>query len=256
MRLPRRLQHGEAATLVEHLDELRSRLIVCLISVALTTTVTFVFHGQLLNWLNRALPARLHKPVTFGVAEPFLTSFKISVVAGFALALPIVLWQVWSFLAPALEEHTQHVISGFVGLATILLAGGVAFGYFVILPAAVHFLTAYDQHHYTILVRARDYYSFAIMVLTTMGVVFELPLFVLALVRIGALSTARLRRTRRVGYFIVICVAVALPGIDPVTTTLTAVPLVLLYEGSIWLCVLADRVWGPSTVRRLAHKLR
>jgi sec-independent protein translocase protein TatC len=252
LRLPRRLGHGEEATLVEHLDELRSRMIVGLVSLAATTTVAFVFHGRLLNWLNRPLPARLHKPVTFGVAEPFMTSFKISMMAGLVLAFPIILWQFWSFLAPALEERTQRIIAGFVAVATGLLVVGILFGYFVALPPAIHFLTGYDQQHYQILVRARDYYSFVLMVLAGMGVVFELPIFVLALVRIGIVTTTRLRRTRRVGYFIVACVAVALPGVDPVTTTLEALPLFVLYESSIWLSVLAERLWGPAPLRHLA----
>jgi sec-independent protein translocase protein TatC len=252
LRLPRRLRHGEEATLVEHLDELRSRLIVCLVALALTSAVTFAFHGYLLGWLNRPLPRRFHQPVTFGVTEPFVTSLKISLTVGFALALPIVLWQVWSFLAPAVDERTQRLIAGFVGFATGLLIAGVVFAYFVVLPPAIHFLTGYDKQHYDILVRARDYYSFVIMILAGMGVLFELPLFVLALVRIGIVTTRRLRRSRRVGYFLVAVVGLALPGPDPVTTALEVLPLWVLYELSIWLAVLSDRIWGPAPLRRLA----
>jgi sec-independent protein translocase protein TatC len=255
MRLPRRLRHGEEATLVEHLDELRSRIIVSLAALATTTVVAFVFHGRLLDWLNRPLPSRLHKPVTFGVAEPFMTSFKISMMAGLVLAFPIVLWQLWSFLAPALEEGKQRIIAGFVAVSAVLLVVGIVFGYFVVLPPAIHFLTGYDSEHYQILVRARDYYSFVTMVLAAMGIVFELPIFVLALVRIGIVTTNTLRRTRKVGYFIVACVSVALPGIDPVTTTIEMVPLLALYEASIWLAVLSDRIWGPAPLRRLVHDI-
>ena len=118
---------------------------------------------------------------------------------------------------------------------------GIVFGYFVALPAAVHYLTNYDKNLYDIRIRARDYYSFATMVMLAMALVFELPILVIALVRLGILSTARLRRERRLGYFIVACIAVALPGIDPVTTVIEAIPLVILYELSIWLSVLLER---------------
>jgi sec-independent protein translocase protein TatC len=241
-RLPRRLEHGEEATLVEHLDELRTRIFVCLGALLIGLIVGYVLHDHLIHWLNRPLPeGRVGRPITFGVAEPFLTSFKISLYAGFLLALPVILWQGWSFLAPALEEASQRRVIGFVFLATGLLVAGIAFGYFVALPAAVHYLTNYDKHLYDIRIRARDYYSFASMVMLAMAVVFELPILVIALVRLGILSTARLRRERRLGYFIVACIAVALPGIDPVTTVIEAVPLVILYELSIWLSVLLER---------------
>src|SRR5919201_1768028 len=109
-RLPRRLRHDEEATLVEHLDEFRTRLIICLVSVALALIVTYVFHDRILHWLNRPLPHRVGKPVTFGVAEPFLTTFWVCIWAAFLLALPIILWQIWAFLAPAFAESVQQSI--------------------------------------------------------------------------------------------------------------------------------------------------
>jgi sec-independent protein translocase protein TatC len=244
MRLPRRLGHGEEATLVEHLDELRSRIIVALVALVATTTVTFIFHHHLVEWLERPLPPDRRELITFGVAEPFLTSFKISLMAGIALAFPVLLWQVWSFLAPAFDESSQRIVALFVAFASVLLACGVAFGYWLVLPQALHFLTHYDDRLYDIQIRARDYFSFALAVLAAVGIVFELPIFVLGLVRIGILSTYTLRHNRRLGYFLVVVVAVLLPGIDPVTTVFEGVPLVFLYEGSIWLAVLVERRFG------------
>src|SRR5262245_27659017 len=136
--LPRRLRHGEEATLVEHLGELRARLVVSLVALAVTFGVVYAFNNSLLDWLNRPLPEDLRKPTTFGVAEPFVTTFMVCFWASLLLALPIVLWQVWSFMAPALEEHAQRIIAGFTLFACFLLVTGVAFGYFVVLPAAVH----------------------------------------------------------------------------------------------------------------------
>ena len=241
MNLPRRLRHGEEATLVEHLEELRTRIFVALGALAVGFAVAFVFRGHLLHWLNAPLPAGKGKPITLSPAEPFLTSMKISLLAGLALALPVVLWQLWSFLAPAVEPNAERIVLMFVLLATVLLAAGVAFGYWIVLPKAVHFLTNFDDQYYNAQLRARDYYGFVMMVLLAIGVVFELPIFILALVRLDVLSTSTLRKNRRLGYFIVAVVAVLLPGIDPVTTTFEMVPLIALYELSIWLCVLVER---------------
>ena len=240
-RLPRRLSHGEEATLVEHLDELRSRIFVSLGALVVGFAVAFVFHRHLLHWLNAPLPAGRGNPITLGVAEPFLTAMKVSLMAGFALALPVVLWQLWSFLAPAVEEHAERMVLVFVLFATVLLIAGVAFGYWIVLPKAIQFLTNFDQHQFNIQIRAKDYYSFVLTVLFAVGLVFELPIFLLALVRLEVLSTKTLRSNRRLGYFIVAVIAVLLPGIDPVTTTLEAIPLIALYELSIWLAVLMDK---------------
>jgi sec-independent protein translocase protein TatC len=240
-RLPRRLGHTEEATLVEHLDELRSRIIVCLLAVGAAFIVAYVFHGHLIHWLERALPEKHRHLLTLGVAEPFLTSIWVSIWAGFLIALPVVLWQLWSFLAPAFEAHTQRLVAYFVLLSTVLLAFGLTFGYFVALPAAVHFLTNYDNNLFNVQIRARDYITFSMTVLLAVALVFELPIFVLALVRLGVLTTQQLRSNRRLGYFIVAVVGVLLPGIDPVTTAVETIPLWILYESSIWLSVFVDR---------------
>ena len=241
MRLPRRLRHGEEASLVEHLDELRSRIIVCLLAVSVAFIVAYVFHAHLIHWLEHALPEKHRHLLTLGVAEPFLTSIWVSIWAGFLIALPVVLWQLWSFLAPAFEMHTQRLVAYFVLLSTLLLGFGLTFGYFVALPAAVHFLTNYDNNLFNVQIRARDYITFSMTVLLAVALVFELPIFVLALVRLGVLTTQQLRSNRRLGYFIVAVVGVLLPGIDPVTTLVETIPLWILYEFSIWLSVFIER---------------
>jgi sec-independent protein translocase protein TatC len=252
-RLPRRLEHGEEVTLVEHLEELRQRIFVCLGALILGFVVTYVFHRHLLHWLNRPLPAHVARPTTFGVAEPFLTVMKISLFGAILLAAPVILWQLWSFLAPAVGAEHERRILGFVFFATGLLAAGVVFGYFVALPAAVHYLTNYDKQEFHIQLRARDYYSFVTMVLLAMGLVFELPVFVLALVRIGILSTRQLRKNRRIGYFVVACIGVALPGIDPITTCIEILPLWVLFELSIWLSAMVERRRPDATLTAPWH---
>lgn len=243
MRPPRRLRHGEEATLVEHLDELRSRILISLATLVVGTVVAFVFQHRILHALIQPLPPKRQHLLTLGVAEPFLVTFKICIWAGLGLAFPVVLWQIWGFFAPAVAERSQRLVMGFVAFSSGLLAGGVVFAYYAVLPAALKFLTSYNDATYNIQIRASDYFGFVLLTLVGVGVVFELPVFVLALVRLGVLTSNRLRHTRRLGYFIVAVVAVALPGIDPVTTTLEAVPLFVLYEGSIWLSVFMERYW-------------
>jgi sec-independent protein translocase protein TatC len=245
--LPRRLRHGEEATLVEHLGELRTRLFISLIALTAGFTVAYAFHGRLLDWLNRPLPDNLQKPTTFSPIEPFTTSVMVSLWAGLLLALPIIFWQVWAFLAPAFEEHRQRSMALLVAFATVLGLGGVAFGYFVILPPAIHFLTNFDSAHYTILIRARDYYRFVSFVLLGVALAFEVPVFVLALVRLRILTAAKLRSTWRIGVFVMTVIGVLLPGVDPVSTILSVIPLVALYVLSIGLATFLEPRWRSET---------
>jgi sec-independent protein translocase protein TatC len=240
-RPPRRLGHGEEATLVEHLEELRQRLFVCLGTLLVGFVVAYVFHRHLIHWLELALPKSDRRLTTLTIGEPFMTSLWLSVYAGFLLALPVIIWQAWAFFLPAFAAGHQRMLRLFVFIATLLLGVGVAFGYFLALPAASHFLANYDHHEYQSFIRARDYIGFAAKVLVAMAIVFELPLFVIGLTKIGVLSTRTLRRSRRIGYFIVCCVGVLLPGVDPVTTIIETVPLLVLYEASIWAAVLLER---------------
>ena len=167
----------------------------------------------------------------------------MSLWAALLIALPIVFWQLWAFLAPAIEEHRQRSIALLVAFATVLGLGGVAFGYYVILPPAIHFLTGYDEPHYHILIRARDYYKFVAFVLLGVALAFEVPVFVLALVRLRILSAAKLRSTWRMGIFVMTVIGVLLPGVDPVSTLLSVIPLVTLYVLSIGLATFLEPRW-------------
>jgi sec-independent protein translocase protein TatC len=245
---PRRLSHGEEATLVEHLDELRSRLIVSLLAVGVAAGVAFAFHHRIVNWLVEPLPEEHRKLWTFSPIEPFSTSMKLSIYAGLLLALPVVLWQFWSFLAPAVEEDAQKIVARFVAFATALVLAGIAFAYWVVLPPALHFLTNYDDSLYAIQIRAKDYLGFVTVTFLAVAIVFQLPIFILALVRLRVLTADRLRKNRRTGYVVCVAIAVLLPSVDPVSLVLESVPLLLLFEGSIWLSVLFERRWERAGV--------
>jgi sec-independent protein translocase protein TatC len=240
--LPRRLGHGEEATLVEHLEEFRSRLIVALFAIIPIFIVTFVFHERIMEWLTGPLPDD-KKLVTLGVTEPFTTSVKVSFIAAIAIALPILLWQAWAFLAPAVEPHFERVILVFVLIAMTLFVCGVLFMYYIVLPRALDFLTSYDDNIYDIQIRASYYYSFAAMTLLAGGLAFLMPIFVLALVRLRVLTSDRLRKNRRIAYVVLLVFAILLPTVDPISLAFETIPLLVLYEMSVWLSVLMERRW-------------
>jgi sec-independent protein translocase protein TatC len=244
--LPRRLRHGEEATLVDHLGELRARLVISLITLGVAFAVIFPFHEHLVEWLKEPLPDD-KRLVTLGVTEPFTTSIKVSFYAAIAVALPVLLYQLWAFLAPAVDESTQRVLSVFVALATALFAAGIAFGYTIVLPRALTFLTEYDDELYDVQIRASYYYGFVSLALLGMALVFELPIFILALVRLRVLTADRLRRNRRMGIFLVVLVAALLPTVDPVSLAFEAIPMLILFELSIWLAVFMERRWERSS---------
>ncbi len=250
--LPHRLRHGEEATLVEHLDELRSRIIVSLLALAPAFALTYAFHERIIEWLTGPLPDD-RALVTLGVTEPFTTSVKVSLIAAFAIALPVVLWQIWAFLAPAVEPHFQRIVLVLVGFATVLFACGVLFMYYVVLPRALDFLTSYDEDLYDIQIRASYYYSFVSFMLLAGGIAFLLPVFVLGLVRLRVLSTDTLRRNRRIAFVVLLVFAALLPTVDPVSLAFELIPLLLLYEVSLWLAVLLERRWQRSLDDDLAE---
>jgi len=247
--LPRRLGHEEEASLVEHLAELRHRLFICLGSIIPAFALAYAFHDDLIERLEELLPPGHQNLVAFGVTEPFITSLKVSFYAAIALVLPVILWQVWAFLAPAVKDDTQRVLGAFVVLSTALFATGLVFCYVIVLPRALTFLVEYDSDLYTTQIRASYYLSFVALTLLAFGIAFQMPIFVLALVRIGVLTSARLRSNRRIGYVVMLVFAILLPTVDPVSLVLEVAPLLVLYELSIWLSVVMERRWERSAAQ-------
>jgi sec-independent protein translocase protein TatC len=242
-RLPRRLRHGEEATLVEHLGELRARLVISLVAIFLPATIIFVaFRQELVELLIRPLPDD-KSLVTLGVTEPFFTSLKVSFFAGLAIGLPIVLYQLWSFLAPALDESAQRVVAVAAAIGATLFAAGVVFAYVVVLPKALFFLTNFNEDLFQVDVRASYYFSFVLVALLGMGLVFELPIFVLTLVRLRIVTAAQLRTHWRFGVVGVFLVAILLPTVDPVSLAFEVVPLLALYFVSVVLAGYMEKRW-------------
>jgi sec-independent protein translocase protein TatC len=200
---------------------------------------------------ERATPkADPRRPVTLGVGEPFIATVKLAAYAALLISLPLVLYQGYAFILPAFSPEERRVVIPLMAMVPVLFVGGAAFGYFVVLPNAVDFLQNFNDDQFDILLQARDYYRFAIMVLIAMGLLFQIPVGILALTRTGVLTVAQLRANRRYALLVIAVMAMLLPGTDPVTMLLAMAPLLVLYEGSILLAALLDRRAARSAARR------
>lgn len=235
------VSHEDRLTLVEHLDELRARLIVCIVVLGVALALCFWQNHLLLEIAQGPLPSNHHRLITFGVTEPFTTTLTVSAYGAIVLSLPIVLWQLYAYILPAFSEAEKRVILPILLLFPVLFAAGIAFAYFVVMPAAVHFLLNFNDEQFNVQVRARDYYSFFSMTMIACGLVFQLPLAIIAVTRLGIVSVDQLRKNRRYAYLVISIVAAALPGVDPVSMLLEMVPLLALYELSIVLARVLGR---------------
>jgi sec-independent protein translocase protein TatC len=238
-------------TLVEHLDELRTRIIISVAAFVVAFALCFWQNSRLLDIANGPLPNDL-TPITFGVAEPFTTTVTISAYAALVISLPVVLYQAYAFVLPALTQREKRVVVPFLIMVPGLFVAGVVFGYFVVLPAATKFLLNFNDSQFNIQVRAHDYYSFFTLTLAVMGLIFQLPIGILAVTRLGIVSPEQLSANRRYAYVLLLIVAMLLPGTDPVTMLIEAVPLILLFEASVLLARMFGRPADEATEPEIA----
>jgi sec-independent protein translocase protein TatC len=296
----RPVSHEDRLSLVEHLDELRSRLMIC----AAVLVVAFAFslwqQNRLLHVLNRPLEnttsaqgkgpleqnakfqkevgialrstsasltalaaterpsperARLQasirslnravaqlpteapkrQPVTLGVSEPFTTSLTVALAFAVLLSLPLILYQLYAFILPAFTPRERQVAIPLMSMIPFLFVAGVVFAYYLVLPPAIKFLQGYNNGSYDILVQAKDYYKFELLTMISLGVLFQMPVGILAMTKLGIITPRQLRKNRRYAIVIIAVVAMLLPGTDPITMLISMVPLLVLFEGSILL---------------------
>jgi sec-independent protein translocase protein TatC len=306
--------HDDRLSLVDHLDELRSRLIICVLAVVVLFALCLWQNDRLLSVVNhpletqtqkqinkgtgplgeiastqkgiravaladratlvellrpgsglsattraalqtrlaaldvtiKALPNRVegNKPVTLGIGEPFTMTLMVAGMFSLILAMPLLLYQIYAFIVPAFTPHERRVAIPLLMMVPVLFIAGVVFGYFLVLPAAVRFLQNFNTDEFNVLVQARDYYKFVAMTLLAMGLVFQVPVGILALVRLHVVSVAQLRKNRRYALVAIAVVAMVLPGTDPVTMLIDMVPLIVLYE----LSILLASIFAPKPV--------
>jgi sec-independent protein translocase protein TatC len=182
------------------------------------------------------------QPITLGVTEPFVTTFTVAAYAALLLSLPLILWQAYAFVLPAFSPAERRVALPLMLMVPFLFLCGVAFGYFVALPRAINFLQNFNDQSFDILIRASDYYKFSVVLLAVIGLLFQIPVGVLAVTRLGVVSARQLARNR--GYIILalsVVAAVATPTPDPVTMLIAMAPLVILFELSIILARVFER---------------
>ncbi len=303
MRIPiaiAKIAHDDQLSLVGHLDELRSRIIVSLVAVAIAFAFCFWQNNALLHVINMPLahqteqqvrdghgplgatyrvqqstrdvavqlrtvvgllhtpglkrvnaslnrdiaqlsaPPQGDRPVTLGIGEPFTTTVTVSLIFALILALPIVLWQLYGFLLPALQPEQRRHIRPLMYAIPVLFVTGVAFGYFVVLPAALHFFQNFNSAQFNVLVQAAPYYKFAASTILAMGLLFQVPVGILAITRAGVVTPRQLRRHRRYAVAACALVAAILPG-DAITMLLETVPLYLLFELSLLIATISER---------------
>ncbi|HZO05928.1 MAG TPA: twin-arginine translocase subunit TatC [Solirubrobacterales bacterium] len=240
MRRVKAIAPEDQLSLVEHLDELRARIVVSVAVFGVALALCFWQNSLLLELASGPLPSDHDQLITFGVTEPFTTTMTVAAYGAIILSLPIILFQMYAYLLPAFSREQQRAILPLLLLIPALFIAGVAFGYFVVLPAAASFLLNFNDAQFNIQVRAKDYYGFFAQTVLATGIVFQIPVGILAVTRLGIVSVDQLKKNRRYAYLGCAVIAAALPGIDPVSMLLETAPLLALYELSI---VLA-RVFG------------
>jgi sec-independent protein translocase protein TatC len=239
MRRIRPISHEDRLSVVDHLDELRSRLIISALAFGVAWAFTAWQNHLVLEIVNDPLPPGF-KPITLGPAEAFYTTLTNSAYAALLISLPVILYQLYAFVLPAFSPTERRVATPLLLLVPVLFIAGVVFCYFVVLTPALDFLLHFNDDEFNTEVRARDYYSFVTLLMLAMGIGFQIPVGVLAACKLGVTSPAQLRRGRRFAIVGVVVLASLLPTLDPLTLILESVPLYALYELSIVMAA----AWG------------
>ena len=251
MRRIRPISHEDRLSVVEHLDELRTRLIVCALAFGAAWALTAWQNDLVLEIVNKPLPDKIPEPITLGPAEAFYTTLTNSAYAALLIALPVILYQVYAFVLPAFSPAERRVATPLLLLVPLLFITGVVFCYFIVLTPALDFLLNFNADEFNTQVRARDYYSFVTLLMIAMGIGFQIPIGVIAACRLGVTSPEKLRKNRRYAIVAIAVLASLLPTLDPVTLLLEMIPLIALYELSIWLASVLGRP-SPEVTEQVA----
>ncbi len=234
------LSSDDRLPLLEHLVELRKRLTWCLIAGTVGVLVAAIFNGFLFNALLwplqqvKGLPESAYQITTFSPSEPFMISLKVWVVGGLILASPILIWQLWAFLAPAFTSTEKRYFYPIVISTTLLFLGGVALAYFLVLPKGLNFLLTFGMGSFNVQNRASDYFTFTALFILAFGICFELPVVLVLLARVGVVDDRFLRKNRRYAILVLaIASAIITPSQDAFSMLAMFVPLYVLYEVSI-----------------------
>ncbi|MGO0122046.1 twin-arginine translocase subunit TatC [Desulfothermobacter acidiphilus] len=222
--------------MVEHLEELRRVLIVSVVAVAVFSLFSALFYRKILALLLSPLTRAGYKVIFTAPTEAFMTIVKVCVFSGFLIALPIILWQIWNFLSPALEATEKRYFVLFVFGSFVLFVGGVLFGFFGVYRYGLAFLLRFGGDYLIPMLTVGKYISFTIYFLIPFGIIFELPLISYLLARLELISSKFLAAKRKYAFLVIIIIAAAItPTPDAFTCLLMAGPMYLLYELSVYI---------------------
>jgi sec-independent protein translocase protein TatC len=242
----RPISHEDRLSVVDHLDELRSRLIVCVVAFCVAWSLTAWQNHLVLEIVNAPLPNDI-EPITLGPAEAFYTTLTNSAYAALLISLPVILYQLYAFLLPAFSPGERRVATPMMMLVPVLFITGVVFCYFVVLGPAMQFLLNFNADEFNTQVRARDYYSFVTLLMLAMGIAFQIPVGILVACKLRITTPQQLRRGRRYAALVIVVLAALLPTIDPLSLILESIPMYLLYELSILLASAWGQPLGDAT---------
>ena len=243
MNVPRRVTPDEQIDLVDHLDELRSRIIIVLSVLAVAMTVLFWKSGQMLDFLQKPLEDAVPNFQGFlatSPLDPIMTSISIAIYGGLLITLPVLTYQLYAFVLPAFpEEHHKH-IKPMVWSVPVLFLIGVVFGWYLVVPPSLDFLLGFNSDQFNIQLTAQKYIQFVLLTLLAMGIVFEMPMVMMTLGRLGVVSSAMMKRHWRISIVALAVLAMLLPGVDPISYIVEFIPLLILYGLSYFLVKLVE----------------
>jgi sec-independent protein translocase protein TatC len=238
----RRLGHEDEVSVVDHLDELRNRLLVSLICLGVAFAVAFWRHQDLIRLLLHPVPDKITpKLLVTGVGEQFAVDVKLSFWAAVIVALPVLFYQLYAYVIPAFNPDRTARTWPLLVLVPALFTAGAVFSYLVVIPAAAKFLLQFDSELYNVQPRALDWYEFCATMMLAMGIIFELPAAVMLFTKVGIVNSRLMRRYRRHAVVALAVLAAALPGVDPISMIMELLPLLVLYEFSIVLARMVER---------------
>ncbi len=231
----RRADPDARLSIVEHLSELRSRIAIAVVVLVAAFAALYAFNGWLLDILLDPLAPEYRSLLALSPTEPFLVTLKVVLGAAILVTLPVLLYQLYAYVVPALGSQTRRKMLVVVGSVSLLFIGGVVFVYFLVLPVALQWLLGFAGSDFTVALRADEYFSFALTLMFAGGLVFEVPVAMLVLARMGLVTAQQFRSGWRIAIVVIAIVAAILPGGDPVSMLMLMVPQILLYGVGIWL---------------------
>ncbi len=247
------MKEDDKLPFLEHLEELRNRLIVCAVAIIIGFLIAYGFKEILFEILTRPLIEVMEtgeKLVFTGIAEAFFTYLKVAFLAGLMLASPVILYQFWMFVAPGLYGDEKRTMLPIVFLSSFFFIGGAMFGYFIVFPVGFKFFLGFASETIRPLPSMREYLSFSAKMLLAFGLAFELPLILVFLVRLGITTVDYLKKNRKYAILLNFIVAAVLTPPDVISQVMMAIPLMILYEMSI----IGSKIFGKKKSQELAEE--